>query len=228
MAAVLRYRLLTNAQLTRLLYKPGMLTTVQTRTKWLAAQGYLKALHLAPVTRIGGSGALVYTLSWDGYKHLQTLGYDVPTRYNEKELEELSDEYKRGKLKENDVLIAVEVLCRQYPQVTLKAMRHEWQLKQQHVRVTVTVGSGEQARQVSRAVTPDGWVQLSIGDDTHGYDQAIAFEVDRAMEDQKAWRRKVAALVAWADGPYQAAFGSKSLVIAVLGGRNSSPGPRRS
>ena len=35
-------------------------------------------------------------------------------------------------------------------------------------------------------------------------------------EEQKKWRHKVRALLAFADGPYQEAFGTTSLTIAVV------------
>jgi Replication-relaxation len=222
--AVLRYRLLTNDRLARLLHKGvTSLTTVATRTKWLREQGYLKDLGLRPLTRIGGSGASVYTLSSAGYRYLRQQGYDVPTRYNERELDHLSDEYKRNKLQENDVLIAAEVLCRDYPVVTLQDLRHEYQLKQQKVTVSITVGSGPDSRHVQRTVTPDGWLHFSVTTPTGAvYDQPIAFEVDRGTEDQKAWKRKIRSLIVWAEGPYEQAFGTDALVIAVL----AVPNPR--
>lgn len=44
----------------------------------------------------------------------------------------------------------------------------------------------------------------------------IALELDRGTEEQKRWRGKVAALAAWADGPYRQVFGVQTLTIAVV------------
>jgi hypothetical protein len=45
---------------------------------------------------------------------------------------------------------------------------------------------------------------------------SIAVELDRATEDQKAWREKVAAYVVWARGPYKEAFETDNLTVAVV------------
>src|SRR6185312_5737650 len=45
---------------------------------------------------------------------------------------------------------------------------------------------------------------------------SIAVELDRSTEDQKVWRQKVAAYTVWADGPYQQAFETDNLTIAVV------------
>ncbi len=45
---------------------------------------------------------------------------------------------------------------------------------------------------------------------------AVALELDRGTEDQRRWRGKVAALAAWAMGPYREAFAAQTLTIAVV------------
>lgn len=60
---------------------------------------------------------------------------------------------------------------------------------------------------------PDGWFQLRVGAEPA---YSIAVEVDRATEDQRAWRRKVAGYAGWARGPYQDAFATDNLTIAVV------------
>ena len=63
------------------------------------------------------------------------------------------------------------------------------------------------------AVIPDAWFQLAA----MGCDPvSIALELDRGTEHQKHWRRKVAALTAWAEGPYRQAFETDNLTIAVV------------
>ena len=70
------------------------------------------------------------------------------------------------------------------------------------------------------AVIPDGWIDLRV---ESRHQIAIALELDRGTTDQRRWRRKVAALLAWADGPYQARFATRSLTIAVV----ATPGTER-
>lgn len=60
---------------------------------------------------------------------------------------------------------------------------------------------------------PDAWFELAVA----GHQPvAIAVELDRGSEDQRRWRGKVAALAAWAAGPYRQAFGADTLTIAVV------------
>ena len=90
----------------------------------------------------------------------------------------------------------------------------ERELKREAVHVEVppgphgTVGAGK-----SVAVIPDAWFQLSVNGSPP---VSIALELDRATEDQKVWREKVAAYAYWAEGPYQEAFETDNLTIAVV------------
>jgi hypothetical protein len=45
---------------------------------------------------------------------------------------------------------------------------------------------------------------------------SIALELDRATEDQKVWREKIAAYVAWATGSYMQAFETDNVTVAVV------------
>jgi hypothetical protein len=40
--------------------------------------------------------------------------------------------------------------------------------------------------------------------------------LDRGTEEQRRWRQKVANLLAYTNGPYQEAFGTTSITIAVI------------
>ena len=60
---------------------------------------------------------------------------------------------------------------------------------------------------------PDAWFQLSYrNQDAY----SIALELDRATEDQKVWRQKVAAYIVWAQGPYEEAFETDNVTVAVV------------
>src|SRR5207237_2660327 len=82
---------------------------------------------------------------------------------------------------------------------------HEQDLKRRPTRVVV-----EGQRQ---SVVPDAWLDFRIGGP---YQVCLAVELDMGTEEQKKWRRKVRALLAFANGPYQEAFGTTSLTIAVV------------
>jgi hypothetical protein len=113
-----------------------------------------------------------------------------------------------------DVMITAERLCWDVPEVSCPRMLSERELKRGVVRVDVppTPGSDSDApRKV--AVIPDAWFQMSVND---APPYSIALELDRGTEDQKTWRQKVAAYTVWANGPYQKAFETDNLTIAVV------------
>lgn len=216
LAALGRYFYLTAAQLTRLLYAPTSHKYAQARIKRLADAGYVQRLFLPRPTRTG-SAPLVYTLARKGLNLLVEWGIDVDRRYRPAEVRELSYLYLAHTLALNDVLIALELLARSTPMLEIAELRHERELKLHPV--TVTLADGSRA-----GVIPDAWVDLRLTGERQRYQECYAIELDRGTTEQKAWRRKVAALVAFAAGPYQQPFGSSSLTIAVV----ATPGPTRS
>src|SRR5205823_2243658 len=77
--------------------------------------------------------------------------------------------------------------------------------------IHVEVASAEKLETI--AVIPDGWVDLRLA----GVGRiCLALELDRGTIEQKDWRRKVRGLVAYSQGPYQQAFQTNSLTIAVV------------
>jgi hypothetical protein len=200
-----RYYYLTAAQITRLLYAPGSQTYAQARLKRLTDRCALQCVFLPRPTRTG-SAPLVYTLARAGLTMLSEWGRPVNRRYRPAEVRETSYLYLTHTLALNDVLIALALLSRRDARVVIAGLRHERELKLAPVRVTLRDGA-------SAGVIPDAWVDLRLD---RRFQECYAIELDRGTTEQKAWRRKVAALVAYADGPYQQAFGVASLTIAVV------------
>src|SRR5205823_5469874 len=93
---------------------------------------------------------------------------------------------------------------------TLAGMLHERVLA--HLPVTVRLRDGTQTKMV-----PDAWLDLRITDHA-GLPRRYCYcmELDRGTMEQKRWRRKVAALVAYANGPYQASYGTNVITILVV------------
>lgn len=205
LVALGRYYYLTAGQLTRLLYAPSSQTYAQARLKRLADHGVLQRIFLPRPTRTG-SAPLVYTLARKGLHALAEWGSAHERRYRPAEVREASYLYLAHTLALNDILIALELLCRRDPRVELAALCHERDLKCQPVRVGLPGG-------VTRGVIPDAWVDLRL---LGRYQECYAIELDRGTTEQRAWRRKVAALIAYASGPYQERFGTASLTIAVV------------
>ncbi len=119
----------------------------------------------------------------------------------------------------NDCLIALELLTRSRTDLSLTAQLDERALKRRRLRVTwYDAGTA-----VSAAVVPDAWCQLEWSGPRDRFRQCLHFEIDRGSEHQAAWRRRIRTWLAYADGPYQAAFGTTSLTIAIV----ATPGEQR-
>lgn len=201
-----RYYYLSSRQVCRLLYSAGSLTYVQTKLKQLTDAGLLQRIWL-PRPSPHGSAPSVYTLARKGLNYLASVGLDIDRRrYRPSEQREFSYLFLAHTLAVNDVLIGAELLCRARPEFKIARMLHERDLKRQPVRVEDTEGR-------SISVVPDGWLDLRV---EGAYQVCLALELDRGTEEQKVWRRKVRGLLAYANGPYQEAFQTKSLTIAVV------------
>jgi hypothetical protein len=215
--ALARFHYLKASQLSRLLY-PNLSDEnryAQRRLKRLADANYVLRLRALPHPRIG-SAAHVYTVAQRGRKHLTALGVTLTPYYRPSEEVQTAhnNPFMEHRLAAIDVLIAADCLCRDY-EVTCPRMLSERELKQSAVRVDVPPGSSATVQTTRRlAVIPDAWFQLCVADDEEPV--SIALELDRATEDQTAWRRKVAALAIWAYGPYREAFDSNNVTIAVV------------
>lgn len=203
--ALLRYHYLSNQQVCRLLYSKGSLTYVQAKMKRLTDVGLCQRLWL-PRPAQHGSAPSVYTLGRKGLNRLKSLGVDVNWRYRPSEQREHSYLFLAHTLAVNDVLIAAELLCREQPRFAFGGMRHERDLKRQPVYVEC--GGGRHT-----AVVPDAWLDLRVDG---SYQVCLVLELDRGTEEQKAWRRKVQGILAYANGPYQEFFETRSLTVAVI------------
>ncbi len=206
LAAVGRFGYLTAAQLGRLLYPDchDDHRYARRRLARLAEAGWLLRLSGLPSPR-SGSAPQVYMVGRDGRALLGLEDYFRPA---EEQHKVRNTWFMTHTLATIDVLVAAERLCRTQP-VAMPRVLTERQLRGNPLRVSVH-GDG-QARSV--AVIPDAWFELSVnGRKPVG----IALELDQATEYQQRWRGKVAALAAWAEGPYRQAFANPSLTIAVV------------
>lgn len=215
LTALARYYYLTARQCTRLLYAETSLTRVQALLKELADDGYCQRLFLPRPTPHGRVPA-IYTLGRSGRAHLETLGIDVPTRLRPSEERGHAYLFLDHTLAVNDWLIALALLSRRAPGITVRTMLHERTLRRMPVMV-----AGSDGRRAS--VIPDGWLDLRVAlpDGVDRY--CIALEIDRGTTEQKAFRRKIAHWVAAADGPYREMFGTDLLTVAIV----ATPGEGR-
>ncbi len=215
LTALHRYFSLTARQVTRLLYAAGSLTRVQMLLKELADDGQCQRLFLPRPTPHGRVPA-VYTLGRLGRTYLAALGMDGPTRLRPSAEREHKYLFLDHTLAVNDWLIAMELLSRRAPRITIRTMLHERTLRK--MPIAVADADGRRA-----AVIPDGWLDLrvTLPEGTDRY--CVALEVDRGTAEQKAFRRKIAHWIAAGDGPYRDVFGTDLLAVAIV----ATPGEGR-
>ncbi|MFH0178871.1 replication-relaxation family protein [Streptomyces cacaoi] len=209
--AINRLQYMTVSQVGRLLYPQAhdQNRYVQRRLRSLVEAGYLLRLRELPTPRIG-SAPHVFTLADRGRRFVAGRGDVLASSYyrpSEERAKARDNPFMEHTLAAVDVLVAAERLCRRF-QVSMPRLLNERQLKRSGVRVQ-PAGRADAPRV---AVIPDAWFELQVSDDPS---VAIALELDRATEGQKRWRRKIAALTAWAEGPYRRAFEVDNLTVAV-------------
>ncbi|MGW8600793.1 replication-relaxation family protein [Streptomyces sp. NPDC055893] len=212
LSVVNRLQYMTAAQVGRLLYPEARDENryVQRRLRRLTEASYLLRLRELPSPRVG-SAPHVFTLADRGRQFLAGQGVGLSNTYfrpSEERRKAQDNPFMEHTLAAVDVLVAAERLCRTDPRVTLTRLLSERQLKRMNVRVRLAGLDG--SRPV--AVIPDAWFELQVVDEPP---IAIALELDRSTEHQKHWRRKIAALTAWAEGPYRSAFEADNLTVAV-------------
>ena len=207
-----RYPYLTARQVQRLRYGRGSLSYVQLKLRLLDAGGFLTRFYPPRAARAGSSPA-VYRLAARGRRLLRQAGCACRWRTPRSRDDVRSFLFLTHTLAAIDVLIAAELLTRHDARLRLARLLTEPQLRRRPAVVTLADGS-------RTTVIPDGWLDLRLA----GRGQiAVALELDRGTTEQRRWRRKIRALLAWANGPYQQRFGTTSLTVAVV----ATPGPAR-
>src|SRR3954454_5695978 len=115
-----RFHYLTTAQVNRLLYPNNSDDNryVQRLLKRLVDAGYVLRLRALPPPLIGRA-AHVFTLAGDGRKYLQALGVSVEQYFRQSEERRTTENspFMLHRLATIDVMIAVDVLCREHPRV---------------------------------------------------------------------------------------------------------------
>jgi hypothetical protein len=198
---VARFRYLSAVQQARLLYQLSSLQYVRAHLAKLYHGRYLQRIFLPTVTPHGSSAA-VYCLDNRGYGCLRAQGAEPRGRFRASEQVEREWLFLRHTLACNDVLIAAHQVARTVAGLHLTRFFTEHELKQKGL----SVADGDK----ELPVEPDGWVDFLDGR------VCIAIEVDRGTEDRDAFRKKIRGYIRFIDGPYQQAFGTESLTVAVI------------
>ncbi len=212
--AVYEYRFLTCVQATTLLYKPGMLTTVRSRLKTLADNGYLLPVQL-PTVR--GQSPLVYTLARKGITYLASCGMEARTRFRPIEEKEKSYAFLMHSLKTTDVLIAASSLPTLVPGIRVHEIRHEHELN--HTPLIVPrEQKGVQGIPGKGTITiiPDAWLDIRVSRENKKVRRfTIWLELDRGTIEAKQFKRKLRGIgEAVSSGVYEKQFQAKSVQVA--------------
>jgi len=203
--AIHDYDYLTSDRACRLLFSGASKTYAQANLKRLADADYLVRIELPRRQRVG-SGPIVYAVSSKGRRLLAQLGVEVSPYRRPSEEREHTHLFLEHTLDTVDVLIAATLLGRHEPRVELVGFRGERALKRTPVPTWRADGSRIN-------VAPDSW--MDVRSDGKWQD-CLVLELDRNTEFQQDWRRKIAALVAYAAGPYQEAFGTTAIHVIVV------------
>ncbi len=212
-----RYHLLTAEQITRLLYRPGSLRDVQKRLAKLVAAGYL--IPKRGYSRSTGRPPAIYALGRRGRDYAAAAGLELRHRFRPGE--ERGYLFYAHTLALNDVLIAAERLAARTGRFWIETMLHDQLLQQTPLRVTLH--GGRPAR-----VVPDAWLDLRFSrPGERPIRECYVVELDRGTERQRDFRAKVEALIAATEGPYQDAFGTDLMTVAVVAAPERNPDQRR-
>jgi hypothetical protein len=207
LVALGRYTYLSAPELTRLLYGTKILKFVMGHLSWLYNNGYAERVFLPAKGR--GRALAIYTLTNKGYSYLKQQGLEPQGRFRASEQAERRPWFLEHTLAANDLLILSELLAQRDTSTTLVRMKTERELKHSPSYVDLP---GRRS-----AVIPDGWVILerSWSQRARPSRHPIAFELDQATIERKAFQRKITALAEWCKGGYQR-LDATSLTIAFV------------
>src|SRR6266566_2186812 len=129
---------MTVAQLVKSLgYSMNSLPTVRTRLLHLEKKGYISSIYLPTVRK--GNFPKIFYLATGGLDVLRKQGFDIPHRYHATEQKEKQYLFLKHTLAVNDVLIAANLVVKQFPQVSLYEFQHERELKRDPEKFTITL-----------------------------------------------------------------------------------------
>jgi hypothetical protein len=230
LSAIFYHPYITAEQLTRLLYSKGSASRVRGLLPQLETAGYITSRYLPRATPYGSLPKL-YLLDLDGFNFLKKQGFDMPKRFRRLEEEDkltTSNQWPHT-VAVNDVLIAAQLLERQYPAITLHAFKHERVLKQEEP-ITVTVQKrtldgkivlGKDSKPAMQTIKmfPDLFLDFRIyqEDRDKPYRCCRFLEIDKDTEGQTKIRRKVRAYLEFVkSGECVKRFGTKTPFVGFI------------
>jgi hypothetical protein len=179
----------TAEQLTRLNYKPGMLTTVKARLKDLSDNRYVLPLS-HPSIRL----PYMYALDRRGLNHLAAQGIDVREYFRPSQEEDSAKNFlfREHMLAISDVLIHALLFEKSEPSYRISSMLHERFFKNHPMKATYT----RSERVETKTLVPDCYLEFVHSRELGKEDTLpVLVELDRGTEDQKHFRHRVRAYI---------------------------------
>jgi hypothetical protein len=202
-------QLATAAQLCRLHYRPGCLTTVKARLKTLSDHGYVQADAIP--TKFSRS-PYYYAVGQKGMRYLEDAGCDTGETFRASRKTNRHSLFIEHTLELNDVLIAAALLQHTDTRYSLAGFIHERVLKRRQYKASWKNGNASQ----SFTIIPDAFLDFRLNlADGRQRRMPILLEHDRGTEGQHHFKRRIRAyIVLLRSGEYQQLFGVKALTIA--------------
>jgi hypothetical protein len=209
--AIWQYRVMSQAQIHKLLYTDLDSSVVKRRLYRLYHNGFV-ARQFLPVR--GGllHSPILYTLDKRGAELLQKHGFTVSWKHDNNRV---GSTFLDHALAISDVRIAFAQACAAQ-KVSLLTWHGESQMKHQYDRVKISSSpAGEPIRDV--AVIPDSAFTLQLPRGASHKTAHFFLELDRGTMSLKRFKRKVEAYLAYLDtGAYTKRYSTKSLRILTV------------
>jgi len=207
----------TAEQLTRLNYKMGMINTVKQRLKDLTDAGYVLPLY-HPSIRL----PYMYALDRKGLNYLQAQGVDVREYFRPSQEEDSAKNFlfREHMLAISDVLIHALLFVRSEPSYRIGTMLHERVFKNTPIKATFMSNNREE----TKTIVPDCYVAF-VYTSQSGKEETIPvlWELDRGTEDQKFFRRKLRAYIAFLKSrTFKTLLSIENITIAFATTKNHS------
>lgn len=215
--AVYRFRVLSQAQITALLF--GSSATAQYRLEKLYDHHFLERKFL-PVSLGEGRSPTLYILDRRGVETLRTeRGYDEIKWFGTSK--RLSADFLSHSIAVNDVMVLVTLACRRHG-FELEQWQGENEVKADYDRVMVQSGAGGRERM---PVVPDSFFTILANERRYPF----FLELDRGTMTLARFKNKVRAYLAYyKSGAYEKRYGLQSIrMLTIVSTKSQSGGVKR-
>jgi hypothetical protein len=199
----------TAEQLTRLNYKPGMLTTVKARLKDLADNRYVLPLS-HPSIRL----PYMYALDRKGLNYLADQGVDVREYFRPSQEDDSAKNFlfREHMLAISDLLIHSLLFVKADASYRIGTLLHERFFKNHPITATYTRNNKEEAK----TIVPDAYLEfIHTNDAGKEAKLPVVWELDRGTEDQKFFRKRIRAYTVFIKSrAFRTWFGIENITIA--------------